>query len=208
MVDKQIIRQELERFLVMEGDYTIHDDGTITSWGDVNAIRAMDKMPFKFRLIAGHLYLANSNLKSLENSPSEVGGNLWAHNNKIPSLIGMPQKVYGNVSLERNPLISLEGLSLEIGGWVEVTYSPNLPLLRTLVAKSGPILRLPEGPSDEIERQRDEVETIMLRYQGQGKRPCLIAKKNWKMRDLKEMPNGRQIQHSQNTHKAFQDHLF
>jgi hypothetical protein len=177
MVNKREIKEKLERFLSMDGEYRICDDGTIVAYGNVNAGRAISHLPFKFSSIAGHLYLANSNLKSFQNSPAEVGGNLWAHNNQIQSLAGMPSKVGGNLSLERNPLKSLEGLSTEIGGWIELTYDPKLPLLRTLVAKLGLVLRLPSEPTLEIEAARDAVNNIMFRYQGQGKRAMFDCQK-------------------------------
>jgi hypothetical protein len=79
--------------------------------------------------------------------------------------------------LERNPLKSLEGLSTEIGGWIELTYDPKLPLLRTLVAKLGLVLRLPSEPTLEIEAARDAVNNIMFRYQGQGKRAMFDCQK-------------------------------
>jgi hypothetical protein len=58
---------------------------------------------------------------------------------KLTSLKYIPKIIPGDLVCYDNPLISLEGIELDsyIGNEILLTYTPTLPLLRTVKAKNG-----------------------------------------------------------------------
>ncbi len=185
MVNKGQIRDRIRQYLIMDGEYKIQDDGSVVSYGNVYS-RVLPKLPVKFASISGDLGVSGSMFSSWENCPPEVGGNLWAQNTHISSLEGMPQKIGANVSLENTRITSLVGLTTEIGGWIEIDYSPTMPLLRLLAAKSGAILRTAEGTSAEISKMRDTAERLILKYAGQGREGAFDCRREMRAAGLEE----------------------
>ena len=185
MVNKTQIRDRIRQYLIMDGRYEIQDDGSVVSYGNVYS-RVLPKLPVKFAKISGDLGVSGSMFSSWENCPPEVGGNLWAQNTQVASLEGMPQKIGANISLENTKITSLVGLATEIGGWIEIDYSPTMPLLRLLAAKSGAILRTAEGASVDILMKRGAAERLILRYAGQGRDGAFDCRREMRAVGLEE----------------------
>ena len=65
---------------------------------------------------SGNWYISNSNLDSLEGSPTHIDMNFACNHNNLTSLVGGPQKVDGDYNCEYNRLTDLTGCASHIGG--------------------------------------------------------------------------------------------
>lgn len=66
-------------------------------------IRSSGKLPVKFGKVTGDFFAVDLGLKTLENSPTEVGGAFIVSNNKLKTLNGGPTKVGGQYNVLDNP---------------------------------------------------------------------------------------------------------
>lgn len=108
--------------------------------------------------VGGNFCCNNNQLTSLAHAPTSVTGDFWCNNNQLTSLAHAPASVGGAFYCENNPLETLEGLPIKMTS-LKISYSPNLPLLRSLGAQSiqfDPPLRDPT------------LGEILNRYAGQG----------------------------------------
>lgn len=109
-------------------NYTINDDGSIDVDGNVSFfIRHTSKIPIKFNKVTGYFVInfgRDSYLKSLENSPREIGGNFNVSNAKLQSLKGSPDFIGGNFYCHNNNITSLEYFPKFVGGNVEIFSNP------------------------------------------------------------------------------------
>ena len=90
--------------------------------------------------VRGAFDCANNQLTTLQHAPEYVGRDFLCAHNKLTNLIGAPDQVGVDFNCHSNPLTSLEGAPKIIPGWFHVSYTPTLPLLRTLVARQGVVL--------------------------------------------------------------------
>lgn len=108
-------------------DFAIHNDGTV-DFKTVVSIYKDDlidgKFPFKFGKVVGNFYATDLDLRTLENSPREVGGNFVIYSNHhLHTLVGGPEIVHGNFAANTAGLQNLDGSPKEVGGNFEVTYT-------------------------------------------------------------------------------------
>ena len=97
-------------------NYTINEDGVIDVDGDVDiSRRRLDKIPFKFGVVAGDFNCSNNKLTSLRGCPKDVGNHFICSYNKLKDLIGGPQEVGVSYLCSNNQLDSLEGCAGDIG---------------------------------------------------------------------------------------------
>jgi hypothetical protein len=175
-------KQEVEDILAShflwhpEKKVTVSDDGTVTVlgngdfWINPEIKFPWTKLPFKFGEFAGNLGLTGAGLTSLEGFPKEISeGSLHVSQNRLTNFIGGPKRVEDSVVARDNPLTSLDGFPQEIGTNVRLTYSPNLPLLRTLVANL--VVLFPHNDTT------DKIEKIMDKYSKEGKRGVIRCQK-------------------------------
>jgi hypothetical protein len=100
----------------------------------------------------------SNNLTSLEHAPVHVGKNFMCSNNKLTSLMHVPAHIPGSFncsknqltnlmhgptsvgddySCSNNPFQDLTGMADQVGRNIWITWHPDVPLLRTLVAAQG-----------------------------------------------------------------------
>ncbi len=132
-------------------DYTIKD-GLINT-DNVILIKKVRELPVQFGHVGGYFRCnnnqltslegapksvgdnfdcSNNQLTSLEGAPKTVGGYFVCSNNKLSSLVGGPTIVGGDFVCHNNKLTSLAGSPIEVGNRFYLTWSENLPLLRSV----------------------------------------------------------------------------
>ncbi len=127
-----------------------------------NKLTSLDHCPLKCK----SLYAHDNLLTSLEGAPQSVG-RLYCHGNKLTSLKGCPKKL-SLLDCTNNPLVSLEGFPDHIDN-VSISYSPNLPILRALIAKGG--IQCLAGNEVEV-----TISDILQKYNGKNySRASIIA---------------------------------
>lgn len=160
MVDAAQVKKSFEKHFRYTGVITGIDpeSGEIDVDGYVTLNSALKKLPVSFAHVTkgftcsdsmlttlkgapysvrGGFDCTSNKLKSLQYAPEFVGRDFWCGYNQLTNLIGAPNEVGTDFICHGNPLTSLEGAPSVIPGWFRLTYSPSLPLLRTLVAKQG-----------------------------------------------------------------------
>ena len=118
-----MIKEFIERHDLRENDYHINADCSLDIHRNI-MIKPVDildvkegKLPFKFGKIKGTMWLSGLNLKTLENSPSEVTGDFVIYENKLENFIGGPEIVGGDFAANMNlSLKSLDGSPKKVGG--------------------------------------------------------------------------------------------
>jgi len=178
VVDKHEIEKTLLTYFIMDGEFEVKDNGSVTVYGNVFARRAMPTIPVKFSSIDGILQIAHCELQSLKNCPNRLG-NLSVYGNRLGNCVGLPTHVLGWLDISDNPLKTLEGFPKSVGGHVDITYTLALPLLRLLVAPEV-IFRLPKDAGatlDQTTHARDRVKAILDKYMGKGKRAMFDCQK-------------------------------
>jgi hypothetical protein len=162
--------------------------------GYVTLKHKVSRLPVSFGSITGSFICSDSKLTTLKGAPSHVGGVFDCSNNALTSLAyapeyvgrdfvcarnqltnlkGAPEQVGVDFNCSRNPLTSLEGAPNLIPAWFVVSYSPHLPLLRTLVAKQGVWLNWGFEPHNEV---RDILNDDEFKGKGKvGAIKCAIA---------------------------------
>jgi len=120
-----------------------------------------------------HGFNCGSNyLESLEGGPKTVFGAYICSYNELTDLKGAPDQVGKRFVAHQNPLKSLEGCPSFIGERFHITYTPTLPLLRTLVAKDGVVFDTSDNDVDPV------LERILDQYKGQGKMAVFDCQKD------------------------------
>lgn len=163
MVDKEKIKElyinyfDTDREQINTGAVSIDDDGAVSVDDSVWLLKDVTKLPIKFKSVQGNFDAYQSGLTSLENFPRYVQNDLILNSNMLLSLQGAPDHVGGNLLLTHNPLTSLEGFPNYVGGKVTITWSENLPLLRTL------------GALEIVVYGKPRVMVILNKYAGQGR---------------------------------------
>ena len=118
-----MIKELIERHHLKENDYHINADCSLDIHRNI-MIKPVDildvkegKLPFKFGKIKGTMWLSGLNLRTLENSPSEVTGDFVIYENKLENFIGGPEIVGGDFAANMNlSLKSLDGSPKKVGG--------------------------------------------------------------------------------------------
>ena len=121
------------------GDISIDDEGLVSVAGNVSLLQ-------------------NSKVKRLPVSFKKVDGDFWCNNNQLTTLEGTPNSVGRRFFCWNNPLTTLEGMPTQLLS-LRLSYSPTLPLLRSLYAKK--IDFWPELDDKTLEK-------ILNTYAGQG----------------------------------------
>jgi hypothetical protein len=171
MVDKDKIRDlyihyfDTDQEQINTGSVSIDDDGTVSVDDSVYLLKEVSKLPIKLQSVQGNFDAYGSGLETLENFPHYVGNDLIINSNNLESLRGAPDHVGGALLLTHNPLTTLEGFPSHVGGKVTITWSENLPLLRTLIAR------------EIILYGKPRVMVILNKYAGQGRRGMFACKK-------------------------------
>jgi hypothetical protein len=196
MVDVKQIEAKFNKYFNLSGVIT-HidpDTGLIDVDGFVTLKRMVSRLPVSFGSVThgftcsdsklttlkgapshvqGTFDCSNNALTSLEHGPEYVGRDFKCAYNKLTNLKGAPDSVGVDFNCVGNPLQSLEGAPSHVKTWFVVSYAPNLPLLRTLVAKSGVWLDWKLNPQSEVE---DILNDDQFRGKGKaGAIKCAIA---------------------------------
>jgi len=179
------VKQLFNKHFNKEGKITIDSNGLVSCDGSVELKDNMmvNKLPVKFLHVDGTFQCSNHNLTSLEGCPQTVGGSFYCSrnqltslngcaqiigksfsctNNNLTSLEGGPKSVGEIYNCFMNPLATLKGLPDQISGMLSLTYTPQLPLMRTLVAKE-----IEFYMNDDLVAR--EIVKILNKYAGQGK---------------------------------------
>ena len=170
MVDEREIQEILDNYFYITGRITIHEDGVVDIGANVRLIEKTEKLPVQFGHVVGSFDCYDNQLTSLSGSPKSVNGYFDCTKNKLTSLDGAPQSVGRKFDCSDNPLTSLKGAPSVIDGGFILDYIPNLPLLRTLVAKWGVIL----WQSKEYPPVAQQIQDVLKQFKGQGKRGFLL----------------------------------
>jgi len=139
MVDKDFIKGFLRNNYSLGGKVDIHDDGTVDVSGTVTLVTRVKRVlpdGFNFGEVSA-FGCVGRDLETLDGCPKRVLGNFNCSDNKLTSLKGAPEIIWGTLYCHDNPLVSLKGMPKEIRGGIWLNYSPDLPLLRTLIPQDG-----------------------------------------------------------------------
>jgi len=117
--------------------------------------------------VGGSFNCYNNKLTTLEGAPQTVGGGFYCFRNQLTTLAGAPQTVGDVFNCSDTPLATLEGIPIKLK-LLQLSYSPNLPLLRTLYAQEVEFLPKLRDPA---------VLEILNRYAGEGKRGVIRCQK-------------------------------
>ncbi len=191
MVNVQEINRLLEKHFQIDGKTQI-DPTTgvvdVRGWVSLRPTVKVTKLPVQFgKVTHGSFNCSVNTLTTLIGAPEmEDGGSFNCSNNKLTSLEGAPQKTRSfdcsdnsltslvgapesldYLGCDRNPLQSLEGFPQVIEVRLDMSYRPDLPLLRTLVAKHSGIHLYARQTS--LIQAAEQVEAILNKYAGQGK---------------------------------------
>ena len=197
MVDKEEIQRLLEKYFFISGNITIADDGRVSVAGYVVLKTPVETLPVKFgkvekgfncdskgleslegcpKWVGSHFDCSNNDLTSLEGSPETVGSWFNCDYNRLGSLQGAPRIITGWFGCPDNPLKSLQGIPDRMDSDILLDYSPDLPLLRLLIAKKGVVFT-----NKDDYYYSDMIEDVLNQFAGQGKRgvpACMVALNN------------------------------
>jgi hypothetical protein len=186
VVDMNKIKRSLKEDFLIADHITIDPHtGVVDVQGDVQLIADCDQMSVKFGKVSGDFNCADRGLTTLAGSPHHVVGQFSCEHNRLTSLAHAPHHVDGVFSapynhithlthmptyvgasfwIYGNPLESLSGLDKldQIHGELWCTYSDQLPLLRTVLARS---IHLSDGEQDTPIK----LDKIIKKYVGKGK---------------------------------------
>lgn len=117
-----IINNNIRHLLdcIVRGSYRIkygkvHVDGYV-NFNKIDVGMLYDGIiPIQFGTVYGSFIADNTNIKSLQGCPHEVGGNFSVSFNHLTSLVGGPIEVGGNYWCDCNLLTSLRGSAMVIG---------------------------------------------------------------------------------------------
>jgi hypothetical protein len=144
-------------------------EGAPHSVGDVfdcssNALTHLTHAP---RHVGKHFRCSDNLIQSLQHAPTHVSGYFNCAQNRLTNLLHAPTYVELNFTCHGNPLTSLKGMPEHVGNTIWITWDPQLPLLRTLVAKEVQFMNQ--------NSQSVTVDKILNKYVGQGKPGAIRA---------------------------------
>jgi hypothetical protein len=154
-VNPSLISLDEENRVDVDGDIQVH-----------RLSQRNEQLPLWFGKVSGTFSASNVGLTSLAGSPYWVERSFDVRENKLTTLKGGPSWVGRSYYANNNPLTDLDGLASHIGSSISFEYTPDLPLLRTLVAQ-----KIWPNP-DQV-----ELEKILVKYAGQGKRAMFDCQK-------------------------------
>jgi hypothetical protein len=177
MVDKASSLQEAKQILrdyaptLARDSISLDSENRVDISGDIDLRRLFGRrshktLPLVFGKITGNFQAVDLGLTTLEGSPYWIERSFDVRNNKLTTLKGGPSWVGLAYYARYNPLTDLDGLASHIGSSVSFDYTKDLPLLRTLVAQ-----KIWPSP-DQV-----ELEKILVKYAGQGKRAMFDCQK-------------------------------
>jgi hypothetical protein len=91
------------------------------------------------------------------------------HNNQLENLVGGPHTV-GDIFCDGNRFKSLEGFPTTVRYLAILSFDPDLPMLRTLVAQKKVRIRGHLSEAEELERILNDT-----RWLGQGKKRAMMC---------------------------------
>jgi len=121
--------------------------------------------------VGGNYWCNHCSLTTLEGAPKRVGEGFYCSDTQLQNLLGAPESVGDAFFCVDNPLKSLEGLPKIIPGELRLTYHPELPLLRTLVAQMVTF-------SNYLDDRVSDVQSILEKYAGQGRAAVIDCKRD------------------------------
>jgi len=155
--------QLLKKYFKVDGTVVKNTDLSITLDGNIYLKRRpiIHKLPFTFKNVTGGCFFGSNELTTLEGCPQSVGDVFSCLDNKLTSLEGGPSSVSKDYWCSYNPLETLKGLPDHMST-LYITYSPTLPLMRSLIASD----ILLYGDSSGLEVQ---IQDVLNKYAGRGK---------------------------------------
>lgn len=170
------------------------ENGEVTVFGSIvcNGSK-ITHLPFTIASVTGHMIVKDCpNLTSLKGFPRKVGTDFHVYYTGITNLVGSPDLVmrgqyivnanqltsldgltthlnqYG-ISVTNNPLTSLDGIYEHIPS-VTLSYDPNLPMLKLLMAQHSYIVSDDEDDSEFLEDQSsiEKINSIIEKWRGHG----------------------------------------
>ncbi len=171
--------------------------GKITVTGDLALVNWQSQLPLRFSKVSGNfscyakglknlegfpdeiegdLNVSHNQLENLQGFPQQVSGSVYVGHNRLRSLEGLPNTIYNDLEIHDNPLESLDHLPQKIIGWLTLTYSPTMPLLRTISALHVSLVvptHLKRGQQDKFHKLHE----ILNKYAGKGKRAMFDLQK-------------------------------
>lgn len=130
---KEIIKFLTNKLGVWAEDISFDPDGSVNVDNviDFGGIQ-FDKIPMKFGKASSNFMVVESKIKSLENSPREVGANCNISRNDITNFVGGPRIVAGRFSASHNlNLNSIEGIPESLGS-LSIFGCPKLTSLQNI----------------------------------------------------------------------------
>lgn len=128
---------------------------------DNNLLTNLDGLPSKINDL---IDLTQNRLTTIKGLPVITHGDLLIGYNRLASLEGISSKIEGDFYCDHNPLVNLDHWPDHIGGLVKISWRPDLPLLKTLIAKKVVCVGAPEI-----------VQKILTQYAGQGQQGALAC---------------------------------
>ena len=114
MVNLNAIKKQLLKHFRIEGTANIHPEtGVVDVKGSISMKKQAPQFPVKFGTVAGSFHCDNMGLTTLEGGPTHVGGSYYCF---------------------QNPLRDLNGLADHVESILQLSYDPELPLLRVMNA--------------------------------------------------------------------------
>jgi len=168
-VDIPAIKKLLKTYFYGSGRTRVQPNGRVNVNGDIfanvfaNTDDKFDKLPINFNKVNGDFSCCRIGIVSLEGSPENVGGHFDCQKNNLTDLEGGPKSVTGYYNCSENPLTSLKGMPEYVGDLIYLSYSPSLPLMRTLGANRV-LLKC-----DDLNHDIKQINEVLNKYAGKGK---------------------------------------
>ncbi len=143
--------------------YRIDENGYVSTSGTIQLKkRPIDgKLPIKFNHVGGNFRCHNRDLFTLVGSPSFCIS-FSCYDNNLSNFIGSPKKISFDFVCIGNPIRSLDGLPEEIGREISLNWHESLPLLKLLLIKGSPYIKLDDDPEEQVA-------PILNKYRGTGR---------------------------------------
>ena len=159
-------------------NYIINPDGSIDVSGDVWLYNMkLYKIPIKFNKVTGYFSCHNNFLKTLENSPIEVGS-FYCSNNNLTTLEGGPKIVNDDLDCGFNKLTSLKGSPGLVRGLFNCQYN-NLTSLEDHPSVLGNRIYVRFNPLETLEGYNLPYDKLIYEYKEK-----LIRKTKLKILDI------------------------
>ena len=107
----------LRRDYIIQGEYKINDDETVTVHGSCHLLHHVDKIRVQFHDVTGDFNCRPASLTSLHGSPRTVGGYFDCQGLKLKTLQGAPEYVGGTFSCSYTTIDNLYGSPRRVGNF-------------------------------------------------------------------------------------------